>query len=218
MRLGVLGRGNVHRGQASPRRCRAWRDGEARARHQNGRSVGSIRRPRGSFWPGPSAERGRGGRRGGHGSARSRPTASARARGSIPLARRNSGSPAHRRCWRLGAFLHRRRPAGRHAELASRALGAVRDRLGGFVLVARQVRLPASSVHFCRIPLRPASTRMNTGIARNGPQRPETAYTACFSFASRRSPVRSRYAPTRHGETLGLPVSPFLSIGRELDR
>jgi hypothetical protein len=37
---------------------------------------------------------------------------------------------------------------------------------------------------------------MNTDGARNGPKHTKTAETARFSFASRRPPVRSRYAPS----------------------
>src|SRR5215211_714973 len=43
---------------------------------------------------------------GGCGSARCRPTASARARGSVLLGQRRSGSSGRRRCWRLVALLH----------------------------------------------------------------------------------------------------------------
>lgn len=43
----------------------------------------------------------------------------------------------------------------------------------------------------------PAKGRMNTGIARNGPKRRETARRPRFSFASRRSPVRARHAPSK---------------------
>jgi hypothetical protein len=67
--------------------------------------------------------RGRGGRRGDHGSTRFRPTASVRAQGTVPCGRRCSGSPVRRRHCRLVALLHFRRPAGRCAELASRAAG-----------------------------------------------------------------------------------------------
>jgi hypothetical protein len=67
-----------------------------------------VPRPRGSVGAGPSAARGRGGHLGDRGSARSRPTASAHARGSVPLEPRRSGSCVRRRRWRLVALPHLR--------------------------------------------------------------------------------------------------------------
>ena len=94
-------RDNARRARAWIRNRRAHRDGGARAEDRFDRSAGSVRRPPGSVCAGPSATRGHGGRRGGLGSACSRPTAPARARDSVPLERRRSGSSVRRRRWRL---------------------------------------------------------------------------------------------------------------------
>jgi hypothetical protein len=75
--------------------------GGARADHRFDRSARIVRRPRGSVGAGPSAARGRGRRRDGRGSARSRPTAPARARGTVLSRRRRSGSSVRRRRWWL---------------------------------------------------------------------------------------------------------------------
>jgi hypothetical protein len=61
--------------------------------------------------------RGRVGHRADHGSARSRPTASARARGTVLSRRRRSGTLVRRRRWGLVARLHlRRAPNSRAAQ------------------------------------------------------------------------------------------------------
>jgi hypothetical protein len=79
MRVDALVGDNARRARGWIGNRRAHRDGGARGEDRFGRSPRIVRRLRGSACAGPSAGRGRGGRRDGHGSARSQPTASARA-------------------------------------------------------------------------------------------------------------------------------------------
>jgi hypothetical protein len=148
MRVDALVGDNARRARAWIRNRRADRDDGARAEDRFDRSARIVRRPPGSVCAGPSAGRGRGGRRGGRGSARSRPTASARARGSVLSGRRCLGSLLLRRRWRLVARLHLRRCA----ELASCAVRAEDhrlDRLRVVGVVNGQVCPPAALA--CRL-------------------------------------------------------------------